>query len=240
MEGRLWEEAREKWNIILEEDNDDAEALTGKRKAEEEILNIDMIKLRDLIVSNKLLPALKEAKNILKKIKAWNIKTNYNSSLFFGKETAKLLPFFLKKINNHLSNGEAKNAEETFEEYKVLFSDYDFKDTKKMIIDGLLLEFKNTIHSKLANNEPKDAENYFNTNNDERFNENVVKHLNKLIVDGLYKRLKREIYQDLKIGYVLKAQDFLRENDDNRFNRKSIEAIKQEISKKGKIKCKKT
>jgi len=121
MNNRKYAMAHPLWVKVLEESPKDAEAIVAKMKCEEEIINDQLVKLRDLIISNNIADALAIAHEIRNNRIEWKAEVGYDSARFEEKEIQKLFFQFQKLVKNKIKSNKVLAAYDLMEQNKELF-----------------------------------------------------------------------------------------------------------------------
>ena len=105
------EEALLKWVEAFKNDPKDEEVIEGLRVCQETVLNDRLVKVRDLRLARDEENALKKLKSVVEFQKSYNIKLDFNSSSFQGKETQSLWPYQKMKITEFIAQKKPIAAE---------------------------------------------------------------------------------------------------------------------------------
>jgi hypothetical protein len=116
------EEALEFWNLAIKKDPNDEEIRNGFQASVEHVSNDRLTRIRDKRLQNNQEEALREMKSLVELQKKWNIKLDFNSSSFQGKEVNYLWPFYKSIIETKLKDKRPLGAESLQKEYRDVFN----------------------------------------------------------------------------------------------------------------------
>lgn len=116
------EEAINHWVKALKEDPDDNEAKEGLRGSLEVVSNDKLTRIRDQRLANQYQGAIEELKNLTDLQKKFQIKLDFNSSTFQGKEIQYLWPHYKESIHHKIKNNLPLFAEADQKDYENVFS----------------------------------------------------------------------------------------------------------------------
>lgn len=116
------EEAIEHWVEALKADPDDDEIKNGLEASLGVVSNDRLTKVRDLRLSNQNQKAIQELKDLVDLQKKFNIKMDFNSSTFQGKEVQHLWPHYKETIKIKIKNTMPLSAEADQKEFRDVFS----------------------------------------------------------------------------------------------------------------------
>lgn len=88
------EEAIEYWAKAMKEDPDDEEISNGFQASLDVVSNDRLTRIRDKRLANNMQASLEELKGLVDLQKKWNIKLDFNSSSFQGKEVRYIWPYY--------------------------------------------------------------------------------------------------------------------------------------------------
>lgn len=116
------EEAIEFWAEALRKDSDDEEVQNGFQASLDYVSNDRLTRIRDKRLANNLQSSLDEMKSLVDLQQKWNIKLDYNSSSFQGKEVRALWPFYQGTITSKIAKKMPLAAESDHKYYKDVFN----------------------------------------------------------------------------------------------------------------------
>lgn len=116
------EEAIAHWVDALKADPDDDEIKNGLEASLGVVSNDRLTKVRDLRLSNQNQKAIQELKGLVDLQKKFNIKMDFNSSTFQGKEVQYLWPHYQETILVKIKNSMPLSAEADQKDYRDVFS----------------------------------------------------------------------------------------------------------------------
>lgn len=131
MKARKWLEARAMWQMHLNSDPDDKEALAGRDKAEFEATNEILVRVRNKREAGNAEGAIQDARMLHDLHKKWKRTLNVNFSSFQKSELRKLLGSYISLIQNSIEANQPLRANFLYKEYYLLFQTLDYKGKVK-------------------------------------------------------------------------------------------------------------
>lgn len=116
------EQAIEFWARALQDDPDDEEISNGFQASLDVVSNDRLTRIRDKRLANNMQAALEELKGLVDLQKKWNIKLDFNSSSFQGKEVRYVWPYYKSTILAKIGNKLPLGAESDHKDYKDVFN----------------------------------------------------------------------------------------------------------------------
>ena len=128
------EEAIEHWVAALKSDPDDEEVRDGFQRSLEIVSNDRLTRVRDKRLANNQTEALDELKSLIDLQQKYNLKMDFNSSTFQGREVQSLWPYYKMKIETNLNKKMPLAAEADQLFYKNVFSSLPgFEEVSKTV-----------------------------------------------------------------------------------------------------------
>lgn len=128
------EEAIQFWAEAIKKDPDDEEVRNGFQSSLDFVSNDRLTRIRDKRLSNNQQEALTEMKSLVDLQKKWNIKLDFNSSSFQGKEVNYLWPYYKSTILAKISKKMPLGAESDHREFKDVFnSEKEYESVQTLI-----------------------------------------------------------------------------------------------------------
>lgn len=116
------EEAIEFWAEALKKDPDDDEIQNGFQASLDFVSNDRLTRIRDKRLANNKQSSLEELKSLVDLQKKWNLKLDFNSSSFQGKEVRALWPYYKSTITTKITQKMPLSAESDHKYYKDVFN----------------------------------------------------------------------------------------------------------------------
>lgn len=98
MEKGNWKKAHEFWVLALKDNPEDEQAIEGKRLAEKQIINLKLIRFRNLLSAGKSKQAVDLAWELEKLYRKWGYSEVHATSSFHAKQIKRLYPQFIKLL----------------------------------------------------------------------------------------------------------------------------------------------
>lgn len=156
---REWESARSMWLRVLERSPNDVDALIGKKRAEEEIINERLVGVTRARESNDFATALQRMEELLRQTADWHYKLDYYSASFQAKELALEWKELSARTNGLIFRNQPWNARLLLADYASIFASVPEVERQSVVfkLTKLTEEYCQRYVQNIACNGPKSA-----------------------------------------------------------------------------------
>lgn len=208
----MCKEALPYWMSAQKEDPNDVEIQIGIKKCREQMVNDNLVKIRDLRISGKTREAISELFVLKDKLSQWSMSLDYNSSSFQGKEINALWFVFKDNLDSLIKKNMVLKVALELKKHESIFGDIkDFsslREKNKLIGQSVCEEqIKRSLNKFFYLNFTKQFCLYFNPNKNMNFSSPLpeslfgssfilsdgIKGVNKVMIDSLTNKAMKAV-----------------------------------------------